>query len=103
MLKIPVDGGKYTIEQDDGGTLRLLRYDEPWMTNPPASKMLVSVAYELGVLRRIVAEAVRLDELIHVSDGSEHLQALTRRMHDLLAEMEGYTDFRRHLAEPGEI
>lgn len=103
MLRVNIDGDKYTIEKTDEGQLRVLRYGEPWINAPAGSNMLISAAYELGTLRRIVAEAVRLDELIYVPNGSELLKGLTRRLHGLLAEMESYTDYRRNLTNPGEI
>lgn len=90
-LRVPVDGGKYVIKQDILGRLSVSRGDvEHWLDMPPGSKMLISVAYELAVLRRLVAA------FLPMAEGSPQLGELIR-------ELEGYIDFRPNLKDPGDI
>lgn len=56
----PVDGGKYTIQFDEGsGILELYRHDELWDYSPKYPKMLISIMYELLELRRQVNDQHR--------------------------------------------
>lgn len=93
-LRVPVDGGKYVIKQDDSGRLSVSRGDlERWLDAPPGSKMLVSVAYELVVLRRLVAA------ILPIVEGREGFI----QFGELVRELEGYMDFRPNLTDPGDI
>lgn len=54
ILEIKVDNGKYTIYQEESGHVWADRYDdEKWLdvTMTPGSKMILSMAYELEMLR----------------------------------------------------
>lgn len=100
-LRVPVDNGKYAIEQDDSGRLSVSRGGEPrWLDMPPGSKMLVSAAYELAVLRRLVSRALRMAES---AQGNEALEEHWAEFGELVREMEGYMDFQPGLSDPGEI
>jgi hypothetical protein len=50
-----VEGGKYTIVQEDGGELYVLRDGERWLPPPvTGSKMLIAMAGELEDARRLL-------------------------------------------------
>lgn len=54
MLRIDVDGGKYTVVQDEKGATHILRYGEPWMGQTgsfPGVNAVLAMAYELEELR----------------------------------------------------
>lgn len=52
LLRLDVEGGKYTIVQTAGGGTHVLRYGEPWLDELPAgAKCWLSMAYELEELR----------------------------------------------------
>ena len=48
---------KYQIEIiNRGESVNLLRYNEKWVENPPQSKVLIAIAYEIEKLRNDLAE-----------------------------------------------
>lgn len=54
LLRVDVDGGKYTVVQEEGGGTRILRYGEPWMGQDgsfPGVNAVLAMAYELEELR----------------------------------------------------
>lgn len=60
MIKVRIEGGKYTVVQDVAGRLSVLRYNEPWMNDPgiPGSNMLITAACEIEASRRLLWELV---------------------------------------------
>ena len=61
MMRVNVDGDKYTICME-GGKVWIERHGEPWITDPLGAKAWISVAYELACLRRVAKEAIKLVE-----------------------------------------
>lgn len=56
ILEVKVDGGKYTIYQEESGHVWADRYDnEKWLdvTMTPGSKLMLAMAYEIDRLREI--------------------------------------------------
>lgn len=54
LLRVDVDGGKYTVIQEEGGRTRIDRYGEPWMGQEgsfPGVNAVLAMAYELEELR----------------------------------------------------
>lgn len=52
LLRVDVEGGKYTVVMDWDGRLHALRGGKPWMEIGPGSKMIIAMAGELETLRR---------------------------------------------------
>ena len=54
LLRVDVDGGKYTVVQKEGGGTSILRYGEPWMGEDGSFagvNCVLAMAYELEELR----------------------------------------------------
>ena len=52
LLRLDVDGGKYTVVQPTNGGAYVLRYGEPWLPEMPAgANCWLAMAYELEELR----------------------------------------------------
>lgn len=69
LLRIDVDGGKYTVVQPEGAQSYILRYGEPWLGRDnggfAGSNCVLAMAYELEALRAKVDESLsnkQLDE-----------------------------------------
>lgn len=74
MLRIDVDGGKYTVVQDEKGATQILRYGEPWMGQTgsfPGVNAVLAMAYELEELR---ARPMATLEHRDVDEGTEMLR-----------------------------
>lgn len=58
LIRIDVDGGKYTIVQPQAGGSYALRYGEPWLSlvDVPGVNMILVMAYELEELRAKTAK-----------------------------------------------
>lgn len=57
MLRVDVDGGKYTIVQSENGSARVLRYGVVWLESlPTGANCWLSMAYELDELRQELAK-----------------------------------------------
>lgn len=100
-MSVPIEGGKYTITQDEAYKVSILRGDRPWIDDPPGSKMLISIAYELACLRRIVGAAVKLDDAI--KDPRVDPSALLDTLSEAIQTAQTFTDIRQNLDNPGEI
>lgn len=57
LLRIDIDGGKYTLVQHEGGGTEILRHGEEWMGHSegsfPGVKAVLSMGYELEELRKL--------------------------------------------------
>lgn len=94
LFSIPVEGSKYTVEQDATGNLSALRNGEPWIGEfTLAPKMLVAMAYELYALRKAYAAALK------VQAG----EMTATKFLALQEELRGITDFEANLANPGTV
>lgn len=127
-MRVNVDGGKYTICSDDAtGRLWVERGDcVDWMVNPAGSKMLLSAAYELACLRQIARDALALlDEVASIEDktgmvncihgrfterqceecerDAHTLHAFADLLRKKVADLSGYTDFKRSLNDPLDL
>ena len=52
LLRLDIDGGKYTFVQPENGFPYVLRYGEPWLSDlPQGSNCWMAMAYELEELR----------------------------------------------------
>lgn len=51
LLRIEIEGGKYTLVQKGTGEVVILRYGEEWIVNPPGVKCILAMGYELEELR----------------------------------------------------
>lgn len=88
---VSFDGGKYTIEQVGHGSVDLLRYGRPRVTDAP--RTLSAITFEVHVLRRLGAAAMRL------RDGTMGPEAFDA----LLRELRSLTDFEQDLNNPGVV
>lgn len=108
-MRVKIDGGKYEICSDAAGRVWIERGGESWIRNPEGAKMLLSIAYELACLRQIAAEAVPLAALAdHPAFGLKMrsvptLAAQLDNLNKLCKQLDGITDYRRHLDDPGEV
>lgn len=102
MLRVNIEGEKYTIVCDEKGDVRIERYGKPWLNEPECVKAWISVAYELACLRRVAKAAIALTEYADKGDDKYlhgHIGALT----DVIRRCDGLTDIRRNLDNPGEV
>lgn len=129
-MRVNVDGGKYTICSDDAtGKVWIERGENKrdWLTPDPAgSKMLLSAAYELACLRQIARDALALlDEVAPIEDepgmfdcihgrfterqceecerDAHTLHAFADLLRKKVADLSGYTDFKRSLNDPLDL
>lgn len=52
LLRIDIDGGKYTLVQHEGGCTELLHHGKPWLVGPDGAIAIVAMGYELEDLRK---------------------------------------------------
>lgn len=65
LLNIEIDGGKYTLIQNDDGSGEILRYGEKWMSplcGVNGSKMILAMGYEIERLREEVNTKLHLPD-----------------------------------------
>ena len=56
LIRVDIDGGKYTVVQVAGSGTRILRYGEPWIGQDggfPGVNCVLAMAYELEELRAL--------------------------------------------------
>lgn len=99
-MRVNVEGGKYTICQDDQGKVFIERFGEPWITDPEAARVWIAVAFELYALRQIVAHVVQLDA---ATEKGLDLHGFLGGLHQVMDLMDGYTAWRQNLRDPGTI
>lgn len=54
--KIDIENGKYSIVLEDDYQVNIYRHGELSVENPPHSKMMISIIYELQELRKLVSD-----------------------------------------------
>jgi len=52
LLRIDIDGGKYTLVQKTDGA-KMLRYGEPWLNVLSPANAILAMGYELEELRKL--------------------------------------------------
>jgi hypothetical protein len=104
LIRIDIEGSKYTVRQKKAGDLEILRYGEPWMSDSiKGSKMILAMAYELEELRELKAKGeahatkvgAHLDEMaliLGAEDGYEDADVLIYANKKLSEAAETYTD-----------
>lgn len=62
MIRLDVEGGKYTIVLSDRGCLSVLRNGERWVDDVgPGSKMWIAVVHELDELRKQIVRLRKVE------------------------------------------
>ena len=61
-LNVSVEGGKYTIQVDEAGRMRCLRYGEAWR-DLTGDKMVLALVHEIRQLREVQCHG-QIDEII---------------------------------------
>lgn len=103
LIRLELEGGKYTFIQHKGGGIEILRFGEPWLDDPKGGKMWLSMAYELEELRELKAKgeahAAELNpiledmaKLVNVGDKVEDADMLRLANYHLSKAAETYTD-----------
>jgi len=77
-LKVRIEGGKYTIVQDETGHMHIDRGDDcGWVENPPASKMIIALACEVESARKLLSDILKNEDMY---DSSEMLARIKKYM-----------------------
>lgn len=104
LIRIDIEGSKYTVRQKKAGDLEILRYGEPWMGDSiKGSKMILAMAYELEELRELKAKGEAhanelnpiledMAKLLGVKHDVEDADMLRVANHHLTESMQVYVD-----------
>lgn len=88
LLRIDLDGGKYTLIQEASGKTLLHRYGEPWLEDLHGSKVFLSMGYELEELRKLkeVVKEWAAERRTFLSGETPQLREISERMVALIGE-----------------